>query len=59
MTADPHSWPAPTADTIRDGLLATTKADDADRFARLLVDRPELAPISLAAKVREAIGGNA
>ena len=29
-------WPAPTADTLRAGLLATRKADDAERFARLL-----------------------
>jgi hypothetical protein len=53
MTTDPHAWPAPTADTLRAGLLATSKADDADRFARLLARRPELAAISLAAEVRE------
>lgn len=52
-------WPAPTADTLRAGLLATRKADEAERFARLLNRRPELAPISLAAQVRDAIGGNA
>jgi hypothetical protein len=31
-----YDWPAPTADTIRAGLLATRKADEAERFARLL-----------------------
>ena len=34
-------WPAPTADTLRAGLLATGKADDAERFARLLNDGEE------------------
>lgn len=54
-----YDWPAPTADTLRTQLLATRKADEAERFARLLNRRPELAPISLAAQVRDAIGGNA
>lgn len=49
-----YAWPAPTAETLRAGLLATRKADDAERFAALLARRPELAAISLAAEVRSA-----
>ena len=59
MNADPYAWPTPSAESLRTQLLATRKADDAERFARLLNRRPELAPISLAAQVRDAIGGNA
>lgn len=38
---------------------AQTAADQAERFARLLGKRPELADISLAAKVREGMAGAA
>lgn len=53
-TADPHMWPTPSAESLRAQLLATRKADEAVRFARLLNRRPELAAISLAADVRAA-----